>query len=77
MKNEYKIDRVSMHEDRDLGQQSFRKQEGALERGSRPARAGLQQFVSFDCFDFLSAFGIFFPTTLNFIWDPKTVYFSL
>ena len=77
MKNEHKIDYVSMHEDRDLGLQSFGNIKGALERGSRPARAGSQQFASFGCFDIFSAFGIFFPTTLNFIWDPKTVYFSL
>ena len=32
MKNEYKIDRVWMHEDRDLGLQSFGNLIGALER---------------------------------------------
>ena len=33
MKNEYKIDHVSMHGDRGLDQQNFGKKIGALERG--------------------------------------------
>ena len=40
MKNEYKIDYVSIHEDGDLTQRSFGNKGGALERGSRRARAG-------------------------------------
>ena len=41
MKNEYKIDHVSMHGDRDLDLQNFGKKIGALERGLRPLERGL------------------------------------
>ena len=50
MKNEYKIDYVSMHEDRVLGLQSFGFKLVALERGLRSARAGPLQFDSFQLF---------------------------
>ena len=40
MKNEHKIDYVSIHEDRVKVKQSFGNIGGVLERGSRPARAG-------------------------------------
>ena len=59
MKNEYKIDYVSMREDRDLGLQSFRNLRGALERGLRAARAGSVQFANFGLFQIFVAFRIF------------------
>ena len=71
MKNEHKIDYVSIHEDREKVKQSFENIGGALERGSRPARAGSQQFASFGCFDIFFCFWDIFPTTLNFFWDPR------
>ena len=50
MKNEHKIDYVSMNEDRDLDLQSFGNLRGPLERGLRAARAGSVQFAQFQLF---------------------------
>ena len=74
MKNEHKIDYVSMHEDRDLGLQSFGNLRGALERGLRAARAGLQQFASFQLFQIFVAFGIFWGRLWDVLGTPPVVF---
>ena len=69
MKNEYKIDHVSMHEDRGLDQQSFGKRRGALERGLRPLERGPVSSSSVAFYDILREghFGDEIWTTLGLI----------
>ena len=45
MKNEYKIDYVSIPDEGDMGLQSFGNNRGGLERGLKSARAGPEQIA--------------------------------
>ena len=76
MKNEYKIDRVSMHEDRGMVKQKFKNIIGALERGLMAARAAPVQIASFGCLIFLLLLGSF-GSTFGTSFRLHPVYFSL
>ena len=77
MKNEYKIDYVSMHEDQDLGLRSFGFLIVALERGLRSARAGPLQFDSFQLFWIFSPFGIFWRRLGIYFGTPHRPFLTL
>ena len=70
IKNEYKIDHVSMHEDRDLIQRSFQNIEVALEQGPMSARAGPASREQFFLFRYFFVGDIF-----GSVWDDFGAYF--
>ena len=79
MKNEHKIDPISMHDDREKRKRKFGKTRGPLERGPRPLERGLPAELKFS-FQIFCRGGYFwslFARLLDILYSLGAVVFSL